>query len=206
MVERPVRVRRVDAGVEQPRHQRLRGGAVALVDEGRVARLVPRVLRLLPASLGPRPVLDRLVGQHAEGRDDVFLEVLVLVVAPDQHDVRRELVEAPSRVTESCHERLAMALRGAQPLIRAVLLAHRLGPAFRSPVALGKVGILKDALEDARHMFVLSGERRVVRDSETEDRAHDRLPLVQPVTASPACRAAARPVTSPRGDGTIAPG
>src|SRR5262249_62390611 len=128
---------------EQPRHQRLRGGAMALVDEGGVARLAPRVLRLLPAALGPGPMLDRLVGQDAEGRNDVFLEVLVLIVAPDQHDVRRELVQPPARVAESGDERLAVAPGGGEPLVVAVLAAHRLGPAVRPPGARGPGGSLE---------------------------------------------------------------
>src|SRR5215467_11156338 len=148
---------------------------MALVDEGRVARLVPRVLRRLPAALGPRPMLDRLVGQDAEGRNDVFLEVLVLVVAPDQDDVRRELVELPARAAEARDERLAMALRGGEPLVSAVLPAHGLGPAVRAPVTLGEVGVLEHALEDARHVLVLSAKRRVVGDSEAQDRAHSPL-------------------------------
>src|SRR5215467_6101166 len=115
---------------------------MALVDEGRVARLVPRVLRRLPAALGPRPMLDRLVGQDAEGRNDVFLEVLVLVVAPDQDDVRRELVEPPARVAKPGDERFTVALGGAEALVGAVLLPHRLRPARRSAVALGEVGVL----------------------------------------------------------------
>ena len=148
---------------------------MALVDEGGIARFVPRVLRLLPASLGPGPVLDRFVREHAERRDDVFLEVLVLVIAPDQDDVRRERVEPPARVAEAGDQRLTMSLRRAQPFVRAVLLSHRGRPAFRPPVALREVWVLHDALEDARHVFVLSSEWRIVRDSETQDRAHGRL-------------------------------
>src|ERR1700704_910534 len=148
---------------------------MALVHDRGVARLVPRVLRLLPATLRPRPVLDRLVREHAEGRDDVFLEVLVLVVAPDQDDVRRERVEAPAGVAESGDERFAMPLRCAKPFVRAVLLAHRRRPTFRPPVAFRKVRVLEDALEDARHVFVLSGEWWIVRDSEPKDRPHAHL-------------------------------
>jgi hypothetical protein len=60
-------------------------------------------------------MLDRLVGEHAERRDDVFLEILVLVVAPDQDDVGRERVKLPARFAESRDQRLAMPLCGAQP-------------------------------------------------------------------------------------------
>jgi len=42
--------------------------------------------------------VELVLNEHAERRDDVFLEVLVLVVAPDEDDVRRELIQSPSRV------------------------------------------------------------------------------------------------------------
>src|SRR5262245_10762130 len=146
VMERPVRVRDVEAFLEQARDQRLGGGAVALVDERGIARLVPRVAGFLPARLRPRPMLDRLVGEHAERRDDVFLEVLVLVVAPDQDDVGRELVEALARLAEALDQSLAMTPRRAEPLVRAVLLGHRRGPSGGLPVLLGKPGILENAL------------------------------------------------------------
>ena len=40
--------------------------------------------------------VDVVVGEHTERRDDLFAEVLVLVVAPHHHDVGCELVEGIS--------------------------------------------------------------------------------------------------------------
>src|SRR5262249_32183704 len=158
---------------EESRHQRLRGGAVPLVDVRGVARFVPRVPRLFPARLRPRPMLDRLVGQDAEGRDDVFLEVLVLIVAPDQDDVWRELIESLARFPETFDQGLAVTPRCAEALVGAVLLGHRRGPAGGLPVLLGESRILEDALEDARHVFIAATERGIVRHAETQDRTHD---------------------------------
>ena len=117
-------------------------------------------------------MLDRLVRQHAEGRDDVFLEVLVLVVAPDQHEVRAEVVEAPPCLPEALDQRRPVAPGRAEPFVGAVLLAHRRRPSVGLAVPLGKVGVLQDTLEDARHVFVPSTERGIVRHAEAQDRTH----------------------------------
>src|SRR5262249_56158547 len=97
------------------------------------------------------------------GRECLF-EVVGVVGGGGGEGGRRDVVELPARAAEARDERLAMALRGGEPLGRAVLPAHGLGPAVRAPVALGEVGVLEDALEDARHVFVLSAKRRRAGD------------------------------------------
>src|SRR5262249_42276420 len=64
---------------------------VALDPEGLLRALAPDVRRLRVALAMAR--LDLVVGQHAERRDDVLSEVLVLVIAPHDHDVGIEFVE-----------------------------------------------------------------------------------------------------------------
>src|SRR5262245_23409316 len=66
-----------------------------------------------------------------------------------------------------------MVPRRTEPLVGAVLIGHRGGPARRLSILLGKPRILKDALEDARHVLVAATERGIMRHAETQDRAHD---------------------------------
>ena len=97
MVQRLIGVADVDAASISPR-QILAGLLVAAHAKCRVGRLVPRVV----GRAAMRPGLDVLVliGEHGKGRDDVLLEILVLVVAPHDDDVGLEIVERPPRLGE----------------------------------------------------------------------------------------------------------
>src|SRR6185369_8715245 len=126
--------------------------------KGGVGRLAPDIGRCPRALPGAR--LDLVIGEDAEGRDDVLGEVLVLVVAPDHHDLRAEVVEDLPGVPEVAEEALAMPGRACRAAVVPVLAAHRLGPVARISVALRQAGVLKDAAKDARPVLVESGERR----------------------------------------------
>jgi hypothetical protein len=76
----------------------------------------------------PRAVLDRFVGQHAEGWDDVFLEVLVLVIAPDDHQLGGEVVEEPAGLSKPRQNKFSMSSGGALPFVLAPFPSHRLRP------------------------------------------------------------------------------
>src|SRR5262245_56066343 len=142
---------------------------MSLVRKGRLLGLLPHIV---PARVRPRLVLDGLVRQHAEGRDDVLLEILVLIVTPDHDQVGREIVEHPSRLAEPREERLAMLARGAEPFIVAPVATHVLRPSVRHAVFGGKVGVLEDAPQDARHVLVASGQEWNVCQTESENRSH----------------------------------
>src|SRR5947207_5878500 len=62
-----------------------------------------------------------IVTEHAERRDDILLEVLVLVVAPHQHEIRVEIVEDLADRPEIIAEALAAALRRRLAVIIAEL-------------------------------------------------------------------------------------
>ena len=62
-----------------------------------------------------------VVAQEAERRDDVLAEVLVLVVAPDHHQIRVEIVEDLADRAEIVAEALAAAIGRRQPVIVAEL-------------------------------------------------------------------------------------
>jgi hypothetical protein len=94
---------------------------VAAHAEGLVRRLVPRVVGRAPV----RPGLDVLVviGEHGERRDDVLLEILVLVVAPHDDQIGLEIVERLARLGEMAAVDLARPGRGRRAPIIAELLA-----------------------------------------------------------------------------------
>ena len=99
----------VDPRLEQPRSQVLAGLAVAAQPEGFIGRLVPRVVAR-PAVL-PGLDIPVLIRQHRKGRDDVLLEILVLVVAEHDDHVGPEFVERAPRLGKMPAEHLACPAR-----------------------------------------------------------------------------------------------
>jgi hypothetical protein len=110
--------------------------------------------------------LDLVVGEHAEGRNDIVREVLVLVVAPEDAHVGSEVVEELARAAEVTHERLAVRRRGGGPPVRAVFLAHGRRPVARVAISLGQARVREDRAQDPRHVMIGADERRVMRHPE----------------------------------------
>src|SRR5215469_13463079 len=118
-MQRLVRVGGIDALLEQPRCQVFAGGAVALEAKPLVIRLTPGV----PGPVLPRFDLVLAIGQHRKGRDDVLLEILVLVVAEHDYDIGPELVERTLGFGEMAPEDLPRLSRGRRAEIAAELFA-----------------------------------------------------------------------------------
>src|ERR1700719_2524734 len=97
--------------------------------EGLISRLVPRVVAR-PAVL---PGLDVavLIGQHGKGRDDVLLDILVLVVAEHDDDMGLEVTKRPPRLGENPAEHLTRLSRRRSAEIVAELLTQLRRPARR---------------------------------------------------------------------------
>ncbi len=180
MVQRLIGIGHVDAGLDEPGRQVLRGLAVALQLQGPVAGFRPAVGFAVPVrAVGDGPRLQRnlvVVAEHAEGRDDVFLEVLVLVVAPDQHEIRVEIVEDLADRAEIVAEALAAAIGGAQPIIVAELGQHLFRPVGRVLARGIDVRRLQGALEHAGQPLVGQAQGRPVGDAQSKDFRHRPVP------------------------------
>ena len=122
-----VRVRHVDAGLEQLTGQVASGARLAAPREHLVAGLAPDV-RALAEPL-ERLERERVVGEHAERRDDIVLEVLVLIVAPHQDEVGPERVDLLALGAERAEDALAVRLERRDALVVPPFGAHGLGPA-----------------------------------------------------------------------------
>ena len=77
---------------------------MSLVLEGGSRRLVPDVATAGMALHAKGLALEVVVGQHAEGRDDVLAEILVLIVAPDDHEIGVEGVQFLPNAAETGHQ------------------------------------------------------------------------------------------------------
>src|SRR5215470_16525066 len=97
LVQGLIGIRHVDAALDQPRREILGRPAMAMQAQGPVSRLVPtvRFAAIAPMAIGlPWPDLEiRVVAKNTEGGDDVLAEVLVLVVAPNENEIRVEIVQ-----------------------------------------------------------------------------------------------------------------
>ena len=119
-----------------------------LVLEGGARRLVPDVAPGGVALFAEGLALKLVVGQDAEGRDDVLAEVLVLVVAPDHHEIGVEGVQFLAQLAEAGHHALAQTHGGGVTLVLAVLDAHGFRPVggvfhLRRHVVVGAQGVLE---------------------------------------------------------------
>jgi hypothetical protein len=113
----------------------------------------------------------------AEGRDQVLAEVLVLIVAEDHDEVRSEVVERLSHGAEGVDEPPAVLGGRARALIAGPLPPHGLGPRRRVPQRRGHLAARHRAEHEASHRLVGHHEPGVVRQTESEDLPHRRLPL-----------------------------
>src|SRR3569623_1642088 len=91
VVQRHIRICHVEVLLDQAARQVLRAFAVPAHMESLVRRLAPDVWR----RTWPRPRLDvhRVIGEDSETGNNVFAEILVLVVTPDHDEIRPEVVE-----------------------------------------------------------------------------------------------------------------
>ena len=94
--------------------------------ESLLVGLVPHVLSA--AITFPRLDVDAVVSEDGESRHAVLGEVLVLIVAPDQHEVGLESVELAPDLPELVDHVLAMPVGVRLALILSPLAAHRRVP------------------------------------------------------------------------------
>ena len=128
LVERLVGIGHVHAAIDHAGHQGARAVLVSPVLEGCSRRFVPDVAPGGVALLAEGLALELIISQHAEGRDDVLAEVLILVVAPDDHEVGVEGVKFLPQFAEAGDHSLAQAHRRCVALVLAVLDAHGFRP------------------------------------------------------------------------------
>ena len=117
--------------------------------------------------------LEVVVGQHAEGWDDVLTEVLVLIVAPDDHEVGVEGVQLLADAAETGDQPSAVFQGRFVAFVLAVLDAHGFGPTAGVFHLLGHVlVVLQGALEGNVLIFVGPDERWVMSKAEAENFCH----------------------------------
>src|SRR5271169_2749495 len=179
MMQRLVGVGRVDAALD-PGGEVFGRLAVAVQLERPIGRLAPSVR---PAAVAPMaidlPWLYREIvieAQDAKGRDDAFAKVFVLVVPPDQHQVRVESVERGADRAEVVGHPRAVAPRGQVALIVGEL-GHEFSRPVRPVLAIGRhARSRQQAMEARRQPLVRYRQTRVVRAAKTENLAHSPAP------------------------------
>jgi hypothetical protein len=107
----------------------------ASIDRAVIGRFAPPIR---PGVVAPMAIglqrLDRKIvvqTQDTKGRNDVLAKILVLVIAPDQHQVRVELVERGTDRAKVVGHARAVTLRGRVALIVSEF-GHEFGQFARS--------------------------------------------------------------------------
>src|SRR5262249_34913038 len=97
---------------------------------------------------------DIVVSEDTKGRNDVFSEILVLIVAPDQNKVGFELVECIANRSQTFKQRAPMLGSRGFALIDSIFFAHPWRPVARF-FQVGRNGsIAKSPLKDTHHVFI----------------------------------------------------
>ena len=99
-----VGVRDVESSADQVVGEPAGALGVAVQGDGGVVGQAPGVRAAAAGHHLEGVDVDVVVGEHAERRDDLFAEVLVLVVAPHHHDVGGELVEGITAARQVLHQ------------------------------------------------------------------------------------------------------
>src|SRR5262249_14740607 len=143
--------------------------AVAVQLQRPVARLIPAV-RLAAIIVVPGLELEiGVVAEQAKGRNDVFAKILVLVVTPDEDEIRVEVVEDLADGAEVVAKPLAAAVSRRQAVVVAEFGEQLVRPV--GPVLVPRLDIRsgQGPLEYARQSFVRQAQRRPMSYAETED-------------------------------------
>jgi hypothetical protein len=103
-----------------------------------------------------------VIGADREGRNDVFLEIFVLIVAPDHHHVGFEIVKGAAYPAKLCGKRVAMRVGPGHALVVAPFGAHVGRPVGRVLVLRRNARVAQGDLQDVGHLIVWRGQRRIV--------------------------------------------
>ena len=142
------------------------------VGEDLVSGLAPDVGPPAQAQVGLE--VELLIRQHAERRDDVFLEVLVLVVPPHQDEIGLERVDLRANLPERVEDTRLVRLVGRDAFVVPPFEAHRLGPVGGIAQALGNAPVaLQHARERPRFELLGNHSRRVMGRAYAQNLCHD---------------------------------
>ncbi len=186
MVQRLIGVGHVDAALDQPGGEVFAGLAMAAQAEGRVGRLAPRVVRR--AAMLPRLDVAVLIGEHGKGRDDVLLEIFVLVVAEHDDHVRPELVERAPRLGKVPAVDFARPAGRRRAPIVAELRAQLGRPVGRVLLRRRHVRVVEGGAHHKGPVRVPAQHQRPVGAAQPQDLGHLFLPaiILIPCSAAPA--------------------
>jgi len=171
----------VDAALDQPGGEVFGRLAVAVQLKPPVGRLAPavRLATVAPMAIG-LPGRDREIvieTKDAKGRNDVLAEIFVLVVAPDQHQVRVERIECGPDRAEVVGHPGAVALRCRVALVVAKL-SHQLSRPIGLVLVVGRhAGCGQQAMEARRQTLVGHRQAGIVGAAETENLTHLGAPF-----------------------------
>src|SRR5207247_11461510 len=115
------------------RRQKLGAFTVSLDREDEILTLGPdiRCAQHEERFQTPGHRFNRIVGENTEGRNNVFSEVLVLIVSPDHHEVRLELIDSNSNFLKTVQQGLTVFACLCFSLVCSPLLLHLPWPVIR---------------------------------------------------------------------------
>ena len=162
LVERAVGVGQIYAGVQQSGGEEAGGFGVAAVGEGLIGGFVPDIAPGGAVGAGEGGALKAVVGQDAEGRDDVLAEVFVLVIAEYNQEIGVEVEDFLADLAEAVDQPGAMLGGGGEALVVAVFLLHGFGPVEGVFEGFGEPFIAGQGYVDGEAAVGVGGDQRGV--------------------------------------------
>ena len=136
-------------------------------------------LQALPAPVRLKGCgVNRVESKDAERRYAIFAEVLILVVAPDQNEVRVEQVQSCADSAKSFNRTIAMCGCGPAGLVFCPLLSHLRGPVRWVSGSRWQPWAVQHTLENPGHPFFIANQQGGVRYSQPQDFGHWRAFLL----------------------------
>ena len=119
--------------------------------------------------------INLVVGQDAEGGNDVLPEVLVLVVAPEEDEVRVEGIYLLAQLAEGIENLGPVGLVGGDPLVIAPLSLHFRWPVGRILHVLGNAISLEHPDQGPGLVFVGNQSGGIVSSANAKYFSHEIL-------------------------------
>ena len=133
-----------------------------LVHEGLVLGFVPHVAAVTAVVVGEWSSFELVVGQHAEGGDDVLFEVFVLVVAPDEDEIGFEFVDGRAYPPKPLDQPFPVFPGRFKAFVFAVLHAHGFGPIGGILHLLGYFVVVPQGVGQRKGPFLVGADQRGV--------------------------------------------
>ena len=105
-------------------------------------------------SMAPRVQIHIRIGADTESGNHVFAKILILIVAPNEHEVGLEVIQGLAHMTKTLHHGGSVGGRAQQAFILTPFGSHGGWPMLGVFVLGGDGGVLQGFTKNPRHLLI----------------------------------------------------